>query len=222
MEDCRLTAIGDAPLGFGVQQGANAVVDHRVVRPAPPDRGVAAEQTTDAGIGSHGSPHLVAQQVDHQHIGLGHQGFECWDGLGAQLFIGVQHQHPVAVEKLQGLVAGWGEVPRPGNLLNPGSGRFGDGHRRIGGAGVHHHHLVGEALHGAQALPETRLFIAHDHREAEHGRPAWGWREVKCGWPVRLVGGGQSVNAPLLPVGVALGNSSVSTWRWASCIWPAE
>ena len=106
--------------------------------------------------------------------------------------------------------------------IDMSTGSLGNGHRGIGGAGVHHHHLVGEALHGAQALPETRLFIAHDHREAEHGRPAWGWREVKCGWPVRLVGGGQSVNAPLLPVGVALGNSSVSTWRWASCIWPAE
>ena len=48
------------------------------------------------------------------------------------------------------------------------------------GARVHDHQLVGKALHGAQTLPETRLFIAHDHREAEHGRPAGDWREVRC------------------------------------------
>ena len=179
MQDGRLAAVSDAPLRLFVQQFPDAVVDHRVIRPTPADGRVAAEQTADAGVGSHGGTQLVAQQVDHQHIGLGHQRFEAGDDFRPQLLVSVQHQHPVALEKLQGLIAGRGEVTGPVDPLHPGAGSLRDGDGGVGGARIHHHHLVSQSAHGCQAGRESGLLVAHDHREAEHRR--WfAWREVKA------------------------------------------
>ena len=170
VKDGWFAAVGDAPLGFAGQQLPNAVVDHRVIWPAPADGGMAAEQTADAGVGRHGGSHLVTQQVDHQHIGLCHQGLEAGDDLRSQLFIGIQHQHPVAVEEGEGGVAGGSEITWPLHLFHPSAGRFSHSDRRVGGSGVHHHHLVGKIPHGGQAARQPRLLVAHNHRETEHRR----------------------------------------------------
>ena len=48
VQDRRFAAVGNAPLGFTVQQLAHAVIDHRVVLTAPADGGMTPEQTADA------------------------------------------------------------------------------------------------------------------------------------------------------------------------------
>ena len=164
----RLAAVDDAPLGFVLEQRLHAVVNHRVVGPAPANPGMASEQATDPGIGSHGRATLVAQQVDHQHIRLGHQGAQGGDGLLPQLFIGIEHQHPVAAHMAERCVPGRSEVSRPGDAFHPGAGRFGHGDGVVTRAGVHHHHLVGQASDRAEACLQPLRLVAHDHRETEH------------------------------------------------------
>ena len=91
MQDRRLRAIHHPPLGFTVQQCIDAVVDHGVIRPAPAEIGMAAEQTADPGVGRHGGTQFVAQQVDHQHVRLSHQLTQLGDDLRLQPFVGIQH-----------------------------------------------------------------------------------------------------------------------------------
>jgi len=165
-----LGAINDAPLGFAFEQLLNGVVDHRVIGPAPLDGRVLAEQAADAGVGRLHGAVLVAQQVDHQHIGLGHQRLQRWlDGIN-ELFIGIEHQHPIAAHKFQGFVACWREIAGPFDLFHPRAGFLGDGDGVVGGTGVDHHQLIAKPFDALEACAELLLFIAHDHREAEHGR----------------------------------------------------
>ena len=212
MEQRRFGAVGDAPVVLLLEQFGHAVVHHRVVGAAPADRRVAPEQAAHIGVGRLHRAALVAQQVDQQHIRLGHQGPQRRHGFWPQALIGVEHQHPVAAHPLQGLVAGRGEVARPVDPLHPRPHRLGKGHGVVGGAGVHHHHLVHEALHRAQAVFDLRRFVAHDHREAEHGGVASGLRLVA------EPGGLQSVKPPSRAA--ALRPKASSTTAWACGIWP--
>ena len=168
VQDRRLRTIHNPPLGFTVQQCIDAVVDHGVIRPAPTEIGMAAEQTADPGVGRHGGTQFVAQQVDHQHVRLSHQLTQLGDDLRLQPFVGIQHQHPIAVEKRQGAVAGGCEIARPIEPFHTGPGSSCHRNGGVGGTGVHHHHFVGEALHRSQAVRQPRFFVAHDHRQAEH------------------------------------------------------
>ena len=131
---------------------------------------MAPEQAAHVGVGRLGRPQLLAQQVDQQQIALAHQLPQWPPGLAQQPLIGVEHQHPVAPHVLQSGIAGWGEIPRPGQLVHDGTAACGDGDGGITGAGVQHHHLVYEAGHRGQAALQPLRFVAHDHREAEHGR----------------------------------------------------
>ena len=162
-------AVGDAPVGFPLEQRGHAVVHERVVRAAPADGGVAAEQATHVGVGRLQRSQLLAQQVDQQQLRLLHQLPHWFAGLGPQLLIGIEHQHPVAADPLQGLVAGRCEISRPVDPMHGRPQPLGDRHRVVAGAGVHHHHLVDETLHRAQAGREPLRLVAHDHRQAEHG-----------------------------------------------------
>ena len=169
MVDRRLGAISDAPLRLLFEQGRDTVVNHRVVGPAPLDAGMAPEEATDVRVGRLDRAALMAQQVDDQHIRLGHQGPKRLPGLRLEPFIGIEHQHPVPLHHRERLVAGRGEVPGPFDLLDPGAGGFGEGHGVVLGAGVDDHHLVDKALSGLQAVFDLPGFIPNDHREAEHG-----------------------------------------------------
>ena len=67
-------AIGHPPVGLQPLQLGHAFINAGVVGPAPADRRMAAKQATNAGIGGLAGAHFQAQQVDQQHIRLGHQG----------------------------------------------------------------------------------------------------------------------------------------------------
>ena len=172
VEQGRHGAIGDAPVGFALQEGHHAVVHHRVVGPAPVDGRMAAEQPAHAGIGRLGCPQLLAQQIDHQQIGLCHQLAQRLFGGFLQQLIRIEHQHPVALHVLKGLVARRGEIPGPGHGVHHRPAALGDGHGGVLGAGVEQHHLINKPRHGGQAGLQPLGLIAHDHREAQHGQ----WR----------------------------------------------
>ena len=57
-------------------------------------------------------------------------------------------------------------------------------------------------------LPARAKILANAHPPDEDG--------------IRMVSAVDATTTHYWPVGVAVGNSAVSTWRWASCIWPAE
>ena len=168
MKDGGFTAIRDAPLGFCCGERLNALIDHRVIRATPLNAGMTAKQPTDAGIRSHGCSDFIAEQVDHQHIGLGHQGFQRRDHLRPKLFIRIEHQHPIALEVLQSVVAGRGKIPRPFHPFDARPGLFGYGHGGVNGTGVHQHQFIGEPFHGGQAGRQSCFLVAHDHGKAEH------------------------------------------------------
>ena len=214
MEQGRFGAVGDAPVAFLLQQLGHAVVHHRVISAAPADRGMAAEEAAHIRVRRLHRPALVAQQIDHQHIWLGHQGPQRRHRLRPQALIGIEHQHPVAVHPLQGLVAGRGKVARPLDLLHARAHRLCQGRCVVGGAGVHHHHLVDEALHRTQAVFDLCRFIAHDHREAEHGGGASGLRLVAGRGGVTA----QSVKPPSRAAALRPRRSKTAAWAWG--IWP--
>ena len=162
-------ALGDAPVGLAFQQLRHAVVDHGVIRPAPAQGRMAAEQAAHAGVGRLQRPLLLPQQGDHQQLGPGHELQQRPAGFGAEPFIGIEHQHPVAPHQLQGPVARRGEVAGPGHRGHHSPAAFSDRHRVVAGAGVEHHHLVHEAGHRGQSRINPLGLIAHDHREAEPG-----------------------------------------------------
>ena len=140
-------AIGDPPVSSPLQQGQHAVVDHRVIRPAPADGRVAAKQTAHPRVGRLAGPPFQAQQVHHQQIRLGHQLPQGLAGLRQQLLIGIEHQHPLPLHEVEGRIAGRGEVAGPVQVVHHRAAAFGDRHGAIVGAGVDDHHLVHEIGH---------------------------------------------------------------------------
>ena len=175
MEQGRFGAVRHLPARFTAQQGGDAVIHQGVVGPFPADARMAAEQAADAGIGGQGSAQFSAQQGDQQQLGLGHQGLEGCPGLRAQPFIPIQHQHPVALYKLQGLVAGGGKVAGPGTLVHRRPLGPGDGDGVVLRSGIHHDDLVDEADDRGQAAFQSLGLVPHDHRETEHQsvNPVW-------------------------------------------------
>ena len=175
MEQSGFAAMGHCPVGFLGDQGLRAVIDHRVIRAAPLDLRVPAEQTTDAGIGGHRRADFKAQQVDHQHVGIRHQRLQFRDDFRTELFVGVEHQHPVAAQKGQGGVPRRGEVAGPGNLFHPCTSGFGDGDRAVLRSGVHHDHFIDESLHGGETGAKPCLLVTDDHRQAQHHHRPGQW-----------------------------------------------
>ena len=102
-------------------------------------------------------------------------------GLGQQPLVGIEHEHPVAVHVPQGLIAGRREIPWPGQLVHHRTAALGDGDGGIAGTGVQQHHLIDEARHRGQAALQPLGFVAHDHRETEHGPDGDGARNGQLG-----------------------------------------
>ena len=168
MQQGRHRAVGDPPVGFPLQQSPDAVVDHGVVAAAPADLRVASKQAAHIGVRGLRRPKFMAQQVDQQQVGIGHQLPQRLSGLVAEHLIGIEHQHPVAADVFQGRVAGRAEVARPGHVVHHGPAALGNGRGVVTGSRVDQHHLVDESPHRGQAALQSLGFVAHDHREAEH------------------------------------------------------
>ena len=105
----------------------------------------------------------MAQQIDDQHIRLGHEPLESRDRFSSQAFIRIKNEHPVAFYKVQGDIACWSEISWPGKLFDPCTSCFCNRNCVVGGARVNDDHFVGEGLHGVQAGPQPLLLVSHDH-----------------------------------------------------------
>ena len=124
---------------------------------------MAAKEAAHTGVRRHRSTLLMAQQVDDQHIRLGHERLECRDRFSSETFICIKHEHPVACDELQGDIASWSEIAWPRQLFDPCPCRLCNGDGVVGRACVNDDHFVGEGFDGVQAGSQPLLLVSHDH-----------------------------------------------------------
>src|SRR5271154_1628164 len=91
-----------------------------------------------------------------------------------QPLVRIQHQHPIALHRLQRLVSRRREVVCPRNLNHLRVVLPGDCYRFVCRAGVRDHNFIHDSPHALQASRQRRRCVPHNHRKC-HGRHICPW-----------------------------------------------
>ena len=86
---------------------------------------------------------------------------------GSDALVGVDVENPVAPRAIEGVIAGCGEVVRPGELVHPGAVCPRNVHGPIGRAGVDDDDLVDELVERREAGRQEALLVLDDQDSRE-------------------------------------------------------
>ncbi|CAB4586757.1 unannotated protein [freshwater metagenome] len=125
--------------------------------------------TPQSVVGVRRPVHLrVHVQSERHHVGgLAHQRAHGPRVVHHQLLVGIDVQHPLGGDGIEGDVARGREVVTPWLVRDAGSEGFGDGHRVVGASGVDHHDLVAELPDRTQTTPKMLGFVLDDDRRRD-------------------------------------------------------
>ena len=125
-----------------------------LVAPLLVRRRVQAGRFVQGGLGGRGQ--IVAQDQP-EGLGLGRLAGAADDGMVQDIdrLVRIQHEHPVPGAALQALVPRRGEVVLPGEVRHLRAELPTELDGPVAGAGVHHHDLVHQTLHGTQAVADV-------------------------------------------------------------------